>query len=88
MARLCRLIQPVSRAIGSILRFGNWLTKITEAIMSQGDGKLAAISYGSLEATVTDYRGHIHREHGPVNQALLQRHDATLMSPATARSAA
>jgi hypothetical protein len=91
MARLL----PITQRIDSTCKSCNWfdseiqeLAEITDAFAAQGDGKLAAISSGSLEATVRDYRGHIRREHGPGNQALLQRHDATLMSHPPAHSAA
>jgi hypothetical protein len=91
MARLL----PITHKSDSACKACDWfdseireLAEITDAFIAQGDRKLAAVSSGSLETTVRDYRGHIRRDHGPGNQALLQRHDATLMGHAPAHSAA
>ena len=46
--------------------------EITDVFRARGDQQLAAVSAGSLEATVEDYRAHIRRDHGPGDQALLQ----------------
>jgi hypothetical protein len=91
MARLLPIKQRIDSACKSCEWFDSEIQKlagIADTFIAQGDPAFAAISTGSLAATVRDYRGHIRREHGPGNQALLQRHDATLMSHAPAHSAA
>jgi hypothetical protein len=45
--------------------------EITDVFRARGDPQLAAVSAGSLEATVEDYRAHIRRDHGPGDQTLL-----------------
>jgi hypothetical protein len=59
----------------------------TDVFRARGDRQLAAVSAGSLEATVEDYRAHIRRDHGPGDQTLLQRYNAALLNhtPAHAR---
>ena len=61
--------------------------EITDVFRARGDPLLAAVSAGSLEATVEDYRAHIRRDHGPGDQTLLQRYNAALLNhtPAHAR---
>ena len=61
--------------------------EITDVFRARGDRQLAAVSAGSLEATVEDYRAHIRRDHGPGDQTLLQRYNAALLNhtPAHAR---
>jgi hypothetical protein len=61
--------------------------EITDVFRARGDQQLAAVSAGSLEANVEDYRAHIRRDHGPGDQTLLQRYNAALLNhtPAHAR---
>jgi hypothetical protein len=60
--------------------------EITDVFRARGDQQLAAVSAGSLEATVEDYRAHIRRDHGPGDQALLQRYDGALLKHTPAHS--
>ena len=88
-AKICDLPNgdpPIAHRTDSACKGCDWFdaeiqtfAEITDVFRARGDQKLVAVSAGSLEATVEDYRAHIRRDHGPGDQALLQRYDAALM---------